>query len=97
MVDLEVHVEGFGQVRGLDQRGDAALDRHVAAQEVGRLLGDPGRVGREAAGRVLGRQDRDVELLLQLHVVVDVVLGQRVLVPVVAELLDRQPDAQRLG
>src|SRR5438034_9760255 len=35
VVDLEVHVEGLGQVRRLHQRGDAALHRHVAAQEIG--------------------------------------------------------------
>ena len=33
VVHLEVHVEGLGEVGDLEQRGDAALHRHVAAQD----------------------------------------------------------------
>ena len=38
VMDLVVHAEGLGEMRGLHQRGDAALHRDVAAQEVGGLL-----------------------------------------------------------
>jgi hypothetical protein len=63
-VGLEIHPEGFGQMRRLDQGGYPALDRDVAAQKVGGALGDPRDVRIEPANRVFGRQDRDVELLL---------------------------------
>src|SRR5690606_26890474 len=72
VVDLDIHVEGLGQACRLGNRGDAALDGDVGAQIVGRLLHDPGGEGIEAAGRVLGRHDRDIELLPQLDVIVDV-------------------------
>ena len=88
VVDLEVHVEALGEMRGLDQRRDPALDRDVPAQIVGGAGHEPGRIGGEAARRVLGGEDRDVELLLELDVVVEVVVGQGVLVPVEAQLLD---------
>src|SRR5207237_2806959 len=65
-------------------------------QEVGGAFGDPRDVGIEAADRVFGGKDRDVELLLQLDVVVDVLVGERVLVPVEPHLLDRAADPQRL-
>ncbi len=98
MVDLEVHVEALGEVRRLHEGRDPALDGHVAAQEVGRARHQPGRVGGEAARRVLGGQDRDREVLLELHVVVQVVVGQRILVPVVPEALDgtAHPDRGRI-
>ena len=96
MVHLEVHVEGFGEVRGLHERRDAALHRDVAAEIVRRLCGEPRREGGEAARRVLRREDRDRQLLLQLDVVVDVIVGQRVLVPVEPQPLGRLPDPQRV-
>jgi hypothetical protein len=76
VVDLEVHVEALGEMRGLDQRRDPTLDRDVPAQIVGGAGHEPGRIGREAARRVLGGEDRDVELLLELDVVVEVIVGQ---------------------
>ena len=95
VVHLVFQVERLGEMRGLDQGGDAALDRDVAAQEVGGALKNPGRVTVEPGLRVLGRHQRDVELLAQLDAVVDVLVGERVLVPVEAEVLDSAPDAQR--
>ena len=96
VVHLQIHPEGLGQVRDLDEGRDAALDRDVAAQEIGRPLGDPRDVGIEPADRVFGGEDWDIELLLQLDVVVNVLVGERVLVPVETHLLDRSADPQRL-
>ena len=48
----------------------------------------------EAADRVFGGEDRNVELLLELDVIVDVLVGERVLVPVKPHLLDRAADPQ---
>src|SRR5207253_4336430 len=62
VVHLVFQVERLGEMRGLDQGGDAALDRDVAAQEVGGALKNPGRVAVEPGLRVLGRHQRDVEL-----------------------------------
>ena len=93
---FEIHAESFGEMCRLDQGGDAALDRDVAAQEIGRPLGDPRDVGIEPADRVFGGEDWDIELLLQLDVVVNVLVGERVLVSVETHLLDRSADPQRL-
>ncbi len=56
--------------------------------------GDPLGHAVVAAGRVFGRHDRDVELLVQLDVAVDVLLDQGILVPGEAEFLDRAADPQ---
>ena len=96
VVHLVVHVERLGEMRGLQHRREPAFVRDVAAQVVGGALGQPDRIGIEPARRILGRHDRNVQLLPQLHVVVDVLVGQRVLVPVIAHLLDRAADPQRL-
>ena len=61
MVHLEIHAEGFGEVGGLDQCRDAAFHRDVAA--LGGAFADPRDVGIDAADRVFGDKDRDVELL----------------------------------
>jgi hypothetical protein len=63
VVHLEIDAEGFGEVGGLDQGGDPALDCDVAAQKVGGAFEDPRDVGIDAADRVFGDKDRDVELL----------------------------------
>ena len=63
VVDFVVHLERLGQMRRLQDAGDAALHRHIAAQVVRRLGHQPGRVGVEAARRVLGRHDWDIQLL----------------------------------
>ena len=78
MVDLIANAERLGEVRGLEQRGNAAPDRDVAAQAVGRLVQDPGRVVGEAARAVLGRHQREVELLAQPHAAEQVVIGERI-------------------
>ena len=96
VVHLVVHVEALGQVRRLDQGRDPALHRHVAAQVVGGIGDQPRGVRRETARRVLGRHDRDVQVLAELHVVVQVVVRERVFVPVVAQLFDHFADLQRL-
>ena len=93
VVHLVVHVEGFGEVSGLEHGGEAALDRNVAAQIVGCALGEPDRVGADVAGRILGGENRDVELLPQLHVSVDVLLVERVLVPQEVKAFDGAADA----
>ena len=77
VVHFHVHTEGFGKMGRLDQGGDPTLDCNVAAQKVGRALHDPRRIGIEARDRELGREDWDIELLLELDVVVDVLLGER--------------------
>ena len=38
VMHLVIHAESLGQMGGLQDRRDAALDRHVAAQIVRRLL-----------------------------------------------------------
>src|SRR5581483_6905020 len=88
MMNLVIHAKRLGEVRGLDQGGNAALDRDIAAQHVGGALRDPRDVGVEPADRVFGGEDRDRQLLFQLDVVVDVLVVQRVLVPVEPHLLD---------
>ena len=95
VMDLVVHAEGLGEVRGLHQCRDAALYCNVAAQKISRLQHDPGLVGIEAGDGILGGEDRDRELLLQLDVVVDVLVGERILVPVVVHFLDGAADAHR--
>ena len=50
MVDLEVHVESLGQVRGFHEGRDAAFHRHVAAQVIRRLRGEPRREECEGEG-----------------------------------------------
>ena len=87
VVDFVVHVERFGEVRRFHERRDPALHGHVAAQVIGGLVHEPRRVRRESAGRVLRREDRDREVLLELDVAQQIVVGQRILVPVEAELL----------
>ena len=96
MVHLEIHVESFGEVGGLDQCGNAAFDRDVAAQKVGGTFEDPRDIGIEAADRVFRGEDRDVELLLELDVIVEVLVGERILVPVKPHLLDRPADPEGL-
>src|SRR5438477_5494739 len=66
VVDLEAHVERFGEVRGLHERRDAALHGRIAAQIIRGARHDPRRQRREATRRVLGGEDRDRELLLEL-------------------------------
>ena len=97
VVDLAVHAEGLGQVGDLHQAGDAALDDDVAAQEVGGAAGDPGREGGEAARVDLGGEQRDAQVPAEADVVVHVVGGERVLEPVVAEVLDRLADLEAFG
>ncbi len=96
MVHLEIHAEGFGEVGGLDQCRDPALDGDVAAQKVGGAFEDPRDIGIEAADRVFGGEDRNVELLLELDVIVEVLVGEWVLVPVKPHFLDRPADPQSL-
>ena len=84
-------------MRGLQHGGKAALIRDIAAQIVGGALGQPDRIGLQSAGGKLRRHDRDIQLLAQLDVVVDVLVRHRIFVPVVAHLLDRTADAQRIG
>ena len=55
---------------GLDQGRDAALDRDITAQKIGRALEDPRDIRVEPADRVFGGEDRNVELLLEFDVVV---------------------------
>ena len=64
VVHLVVHVEAFCQMGGLQTGREAALQCHIAAQEVRRLVDHPGCVGRGAGGRKLGGHDRDGEVLL---------------------------------
>src|SRR6202000_1300586 len=97
VVDLAVHAEGLGQVSDLHQAGDAALDDDVAAQEVGSAAGDPGRVGGEGARADLGGAQRGARVPAEADVVVHVVGGERVLEPVVAEVLDRLADPEPFG
>jgi hypothetical protein len=78
-VHFEIHAEGFGEVGDLDQCRDAAFDRDVAAQKVGGALEDPRDIGIQAADRVFGRKDRDVELLFEFDVIVEILVGERVL------------------
>src|SRR5207247_11025223 len=61
----------LGEVGGLDEGRDPALDRDVAAQEVRRALEDPRRIAVEAADWEFGGENRDVELLLELDVIVE--------------------------
>ena len=96
MVHLVLQAECLGEVRGLDQRGDAALHGHVAAQEIGGTLENPRRIALEPRERVLGRHDGNVELLAQLDVIVDVLVRERILVPVKTQRLDGATDAQGL-
>src|SRR5438552_7138666 len=96
VVDLEIHVEGLGEVRGLHEGRDAALHGHVAAEIVRGLVNEPWREGGEPARRVLGGQDRDGQVLLELDVAQQVVVGERVLVPVKAQLLDDLAHAEGL-
>ena len=88
VVDLVVQVKRLRKVRGLHEGGDAALHRHVATQVVRGLVREPRRVGGETAGRVLGGEDGDREMLLELDVAQQIVVGQRILVPVEPQLLD---------
>src|SRR5690606_37260941 len=53
MVDLEIHAESLGEVRGLHTCRDAAFDGDVAAQIVGRLVQYPWCIGVKTAGRKL--------------------------------------------
>src|SRR5262249_31570097 len=62
VMNLEIHMEAIRQMRRLDAVGQAALDRDVAAQRVGRLHQDPRRVAVKSAETVFGRHHRDVEL-----------------------------------
>ncbi len=96
VVDLEIQMERFGQMSSLDERGDTALDSYVAAQEVGRAVDQPRHVCVHAGRRVFGGHDRDAQHLTQSHVVVQVLLCQRVLEPAVVELLQRASHAHRL-
>ena len=80
VVHLQVHVEGFGEMRGLDQGRNPAFDRDIAAQEVGGAFENPRSITIEAADREFGGEDRNIELLLELDVIVDVLVGERVLV-----------------
>ena len=97
VVHLVAQPERLGEMRGLQHRRQPALVRNIAAQIVGRLLGQPDRIGIQTAGGKLRRHDRDIQLLAQLDVVVDVLVGQRVFVPVKPHLLDRPADTQRIG
>src|SRR5690348_9920154 len=71
-----------------EQAGDATLDDHVAAEEVRCGRHQPGRQRVETAYRYFRCEQRNMQLLLQADVAVDVVGRQRVLVPVVAQFLD---------
>ena len=51
--------------------------------------------GVQPAGRDLGREDRDPEVLLEPHVARDVLRAEGILVPVEAELLDRPAHRER--
>ena len=95
VMNFVVHAERFGQMSGLHQRGDAAFHRHVAAQIVRRLQHDPRRIAVVPGDRILGRHHRNVQLLLELDVVVDVLIGQRIFVPVKTHLLDCAADSHR--
>src|SRR5882762_2017519 len=96
VVDLEVHVKGLGQVRRLHEGREATLDGDVAAKEVGRLVDEPRRKGGETARRVLGGQDGDGQMLLELDVAQEVVVREGILVPIKPQLLDGPSDAERL-
>src|SRR5215831_2211023 len=97
MMDFVFQAEGFREVRGLQHGGKAALVWDITTQVVGGFFGEPDRIGIEAAGREFGSDDGDVEFLAQLDIVVDVLVGERVFIPVETELLDRAADAQRVG
>ena len=96
VVDFALHLEALGHVRDANHRCDTTANGDVAAQHVRRTLIDPLGHAVEAARRELGIDHRDVELLLQLLVVVDVLFGERVLVPEVVEFFDRAAHAQRV-
>src|ERR1019366_3562690 len=81
VVNLALHAEAVGQLRYLDERRDAAGHHHIPAQHVRGALKYPGGHAVEAARHVLRGEDGDVQVGGKLHVAVDVVLGQRVLVP----------------
>ena len=79
VVDFALHLEALGHVRDANHRCDTTANGDVAAQHVRRTLIDPLGHAVEAARRELGIDHRDVELLLQLLVVVDVLFGEGVL------------------
>src|SRR5215472_1794014 len=96
MMHLVIHPKRLGEMGRLNQCCDPALDCDVAAKDVGRLVHDPRSVHVEPADRELSCHDRNIELLLELDVTVDVLLDKWVLVPIEAERLGDPADAQGL-
>src|SRR5215472_17937821 len=90
---LVVHVKSFCEVRGLEHGGQPAFDGNVTAQRVGRTLGEPDGVGADVTGGIFGGENRDVELLLEFHIGVDILLVERVLVPEETQALDDATNA----
>ena len=88
-MNLAHHIEPFGHVTKPDQRSDAAGHGNVASEYGSGVLRDPGSHAVEMAGGVFGGHYGDVQLLVELDVVVDIFLYQRVLVPVEVQFLNR--------
>ena len=96
MVNLTLHAKALRDVRDLHQRRDASRHGHVTAQYIRGIAQYPLCHAVKPARRVLGGHDGNIQLAFQLHVVVDVLLHQGVLVPEVVQLLDGAPYAQCL-
>jgi len=72
VMDFALHAEGLGQVGNFHQWGDAAGHSHIAAQDIRGHLLDPLRHAIEAAGGIFGRQDRNIQFISELDVVINV-------------------------
>ncbi len=93
VMDFAFHIKALRQMAESDQRCNAAGHRHVSAQNVGGILGDPAGHAIISSRRILGRHNRYIQFVVQFDVVINIFFNKRVFVPVIIQLFDSASDA----